>query len=172
MGKIYDSMAEFFKKDDWPATQIEGQSAMSMNFQGQNGRWGCLARVDEDKELVLFYSYCPVKAPEDKRPILADFLTRANYGLYIGNFEMDYNDGEIRYKTSIDVEGNQSINAAPTENGKAPETTSQEPVQLSFALMKRLVYDNVGVMDKYMPGIMAVVYGGASPTEAIAKVEG
>jgi hypothetical protein len=174
MGKIYDSMAEFFKKDDWPATQIEGQSAMSMNFQGQNGRWGCLARVDEEKELVLFYSYCPVKAPEDKRPILADFLTRANYGLYIGNFEMDYNDGEVRYKTSIDVEGNQSIDSAPAEdgNGKKPEKTGQEPVQLSFALMKRLVYDNVGVMDKYMPGIMSVVYGGASPTEAIAKVEG
>lgn len=161
MATIYESMAAFFKKDEWPATQIEGQTAMSMNFQGQNGRWGCLARVDQEKELVLFYSYCPVKAPEDKRPILADFLTRANYGLYIGNFEMDYNDGEIRYKTSVDVEGNKS-----TEEGEA------EPVQLTFALMKRLVYDNVGVMDKYMPGIMAVIYGGASPTEAIAKVEG
>jgi hypothetical protein len=172
MGKIYDSMAEFFKKDDWPATQIEGQTAMSMNFQGQNGRWGCLARADEEKELVLFYSYCPIKAPEDKRPILADFLTRANYGLYIGNFEMDYNDGEIRYKTSIDVEGNKSIDEVPGADGKTLEKKGDEPVQLSFALMKRLVYDNVGVMDKYMPGVMAVVYGGASPTEAIAKVEG
>ena len=96
MGKIYDAMANFFKKDDWPATQVEGQTAMSMNFQGQNGRWGCLGRVDEEKQLVLFYSYCPIKAPEDKRPILADFLTRANYGLYVGNFEMDFNDGEVR----------------------------------------------------------------------------
>ena len=178
MGKIYDAMANFFKKDDWPATQVEGQTAMSMNFQGQNGRWGCLGRVDEDKQLVLFYSYCPIKAPEDKRPILADFLTRANYGLYVGNFELDYNDGEIRYKTSIDVEGNKSIEeeapagSTPTNGAKSAEAvTEQSPVELSFALMKRLVYNNVGVMDKYMPGIMAVVYGGASPTEAIAKVE-
>jgi hypothetical protein len=183
---IFDSMAAFFKKDDWPATQIEGQTAMSMNFQGQNGRWGCLARVDQEKELVLFYSYCPVKAPEDKRPILADFLTRANYGLYIGNFEMDFNDGEVRYKTSIDVEGNVGVDAAPAEtpaetptDGVAPAegeekesaSASSEQVQLTFPLMKRLVYNNVGVMDKYMPGIMAVIYGGASPTEAIAKVE-
>lgn len=169
---IYDSMAAFFKKDDWPATQVEGQTAMSMNFQGQNGRWGCLARVDQEKELVLFYSYCPVKAPEDKRPILADFLTRANYGLYIGNFEMDFNDGEVRYKTSIDVEGNIGTDPAdkPAE-GAEPAPPSTEQVQLTFPLMKRLVYNNVGVMDKYMPGIMAVVYGGASPTEAIAKVE-
>ena len=179
MGKIYDAMANFFKKDDWPATQVEGQTAMSMNFQGQNARWGCLGRVDEDKQLVLFYSYCPIKAPEDKRPILADFLTRANYGLYVGNFEMDFNDGEVRYKTSIDVEGNKSIDDEPaatpnTTNGASSTPTpapASEPVELSFALMKRVVYDNVGVMDKYMPGIMAVVYGGASPTEAIAKVE-
>lgn len=175
---IYDSMAAFFKKDDWPASQIEGQTAMSMNFQGQNGRWGCLARVDVEKELILFYSYCPVKAPEDKRPILADFLTRANYGLYIGNFELDFNDGEVRYKTSIDVEGNVGTDPAdaPADgekkdgDGTAPATGEQ--VQLTFPLMKRLVYNNVGVMDKYMPGIMAVIYGGASPTEAIAKVEG
>jgi hypothetical protein len=143
-------MEDFFKTDDWPATKIENQLALSMNFQGQNGRWSCYGRVEEEKQIVLFYSYCPVKAPEEKRPILADFLTRANYGLYIGNFEMDYNDGEVRFKTSLDVEGD----------------------ELSAALMKRLVYDNVGVMDKYLPGVMSVIYGGASPTEAIAKVEG
>ena len=161
MGAIFDVMEEFFKKDEWPATKLENQPSMSMNFQGQNGRWSCYARVEEEKQIVLFYSYCPVKAPEEKRPILADFLTRANYGLYIGNFEMDFNDGEVRFKTSLDVEGNKSV----AEEGK-------EPTELSFALMKRVVYDNVGVMDKYLPGVMSVIYGGASPTEAIAKVEG
>jgi hypothetical protein len=90
-----------------------------------------------------------VKVPEDKRLIMADFLTRANYGLYIGNFEMDFNDGEVRYKTSIDVEG----------------------TELNTALITRVVYDNLAVMDRYLPGIMSVVFGGASPTEAIAQVE-
>ena len=150
MGVMFDTMLEFFKQDEWPYRQIEGQETLSLNFSGKNGGWACYARANAEKEIVLFYSYCPVKAPEDKRPVLADFLTRANYGLYIGNFEMDFNDGEVRYKTSIDVEGN----------------------GLSTALVKRLAYDNVSVMDKYMPGIMSVIYGGASPTEAIAQVEG
>jgi len=39
------------------------------------------------------------------------FLTRANYGMMIGNFEMDFTDGEIRYKTSIDVEGDKLSSA-------------------------------------------------------------
>jgi hypothetical protein len=42
---------------------------------------------------------------------------------------------------------------------------------LSSALSKRLVYTNVLMMDKYLPGIMAVIYGGVSPEQAIAQVE-
>lgn len=148
-GKLFDAMWAFFQKDEWPTIRVEGQTAATANFQGQNGRWGVLARSDEDKELLLFYSYCPIKIDEAKRPIIADFITRANYGLYVGNFEMDFNDGEVRYKTSVDVEGSE-----PT-----------------FDLIKRLVYNNVGVMDRYLPGIMAVNYGGDSPQAAIAKVE-
>jgi hypothetical protein len=149
LGAIYDTVLEFFREDDWPVRPVEGQTSVSVNFGGRNGQWTCYARIIEDKEIFLFYSYCPVKAPPEKRPILADFITRANYGLYLGNFELDYNDGEVRFKTSIDVEGD----------------------RLTTALVKRLVYDNVSVMDRYLPGVLSVIYGGASPTEAIAQVE-
>lgn len=150
MGAILDALMTFFREDDWSFSQIEDKPVLWMDFAGKNGRWTCFAREDEQKQIFLFHSYLPVKAPAEKRPLLADFLTRANYGLYIGNFEMDYNDGEVRYKTSLDVEN----------------TT------LNNALIKGLVYANVAIMDKYLPGIMSVIYGGASPTEAIALVEG
>jgi len=149
MGAIYDALVSFFREDEWAFNEVEGKPILALTFAGKNGTWTCYARAEEEKEMFLFYSYCPVKTPENKRPILADFLTRANYGLLIGNFEMDYNDGEVRFKTSIDVEGD----------------------KLSPALIKRLVYNNLAVTDKYLPGIMAVIYGGASPTEAIAQVE-
>ncbi len=68
---------------------------------------------------------------------IAEFITRANYGLVIGNFELDFSDGELRYKTAIDVEDD----------------------NLSFALIKQMVYANVIIMDKYLPGIMAVIEG-------------
>ena len=35
---------------------------------------------------------------------MAEYLHRANYGLRVGNFELDYDDGEIRYKTYIDAD--------------------------------------------------------------------
>ena len=150
MGAIYDTAVQFFKDEEWVFVEIEGKPALSLNYAGKSGTWSCFAKAEEEKEMMLFYSYCPVKVPENKRPLVGDFLTRANYGLLVGNFEMDYNDGEVRFKTSIDVEGD----------------------SLSFELMKRLAYNNVGVMDRYLPGIMQVTYGGASPQEAIAQVEG
>lgn len=150
MGAILDALTAFFKEDEWALSQIVGKPMLWMDFAGHNGRWTCYAREEEEKQIFMFHSYAPVKTPEDKRPLMADFLTRANYGLYIGNFEMDYNDGEIRYKTSIDVEN----------------------AELNSALIKGVVYPNVSIMDKYLPGIMAVIYGGSSPTEAIALVEG
>ena len=149
MGAIYDATIQFFKEEEWVFVEIEGKPALSLNYAGKSGTWSCFAKAEEDKDMMLFYSYCPVKVPENKRPLVGDFLTRANYGLLIGNFEMDYNDGEVRYKTSIDVEGD----------------------DLSKALVKRLVYDNLAVMDRYLPGVLSVIYGGASPTEAIAQVE-
>ena len=149
MGAIYDTAVQFFKDEEWVFVEIEGKPALSLNYAGKSGTWSCFAKAEEEKEMMLFYSYCPVKVPENKRPLVGDYLTRANYGLLVGNFEMDYNDGEVRYKTSIDVEGD----------------------KLSVALMKRLVYDNLAVMDRYLPGVLSVIYGGASPTEAIAQVE-
>jgi len=46
-----------------------------------------------------------------KRGAVAEFINRANYGIIIGNFEMDFADGEIRYKTSIDVQGDKLTSA-------------------------------------------------------------
>ena len=92
---------------------------------------------------------CPLKAPERKEADMMEFLTRASYGLIIGNFELELEDGEIRYKTRIDV----------------------EEAELTAPLIKPVVYANVLTMDQYWPGLLAVLFGGASPDEALARVE-
>ena len=52
-------------------------------------------------ENVTCYHIAPVKAPVEQRSAISEFITRANYGLTNGNFEMDFNDGELRYKTNV-----------------------------------------------------------------------
>ncbi|MEQ9235912.1 YbjN domain-containing protein [Coleofasciculus sp. E2-BRE-01] len=146
---IFQTMVNFFTEDDWSYAKIQGEPALYLAFEGDNGSWNCYAKAREDEEQFVFYSICPIKVPKAKRRILGEFIARANYGMMIGNFELDFTDGEIRYKTSIDVEGD----------------------RLSLALLKRLVYANVTMMDEYLPGIKLVLESGMSPEEAIAQIE-
>jgi len=109
-------------------------AVLSMEYEGENGRWPCYAQAHGDQDRYVFYSVIPVTAPEDRRIAVAELLTRANYGMLIGNFELDLDDGEIRYKTSIDMEG-----VVPT----SPEDRS-----VSTLLWKSLVYANVLTSDQ------------------------
>ncbi|MBD2136530.1 YbjN domain-containing protein [Anabaena sp. FACHB-1237] len=143
------TIINFFLEDDWTFTKIEGETSLRLGFQGDNGTWTCYAKVREEQKQFVFYSICPFKVSEDKRLTIAEFITRANYGMINGNFEMDFNDGEIRYKTSIDVDGD----------------------KLSFALIKNLVYTNVIMMDEYLPGIINVIENNQTPEIAIKEIE-
>jgi len=50
---------------------------------------------------LVFISLFPALAPAKKRTACAELLTRINYDLLHGCFEMDFEDGEIRFRTSI-----------------------------------------------------------------------
>jgi hypothetical protein len=148
-GKIYEVMIKFFSEDDWAFAKLQGEPTLRLAFNGKNGQWDCYVKAREAEQQFVFYSICPISSPIDKRLVTAEFITRANYGLTIGNFELDFNDGEIRYKTSIDVEGD----------------------RLTPALIKRLVYINVLTMDEYLPGIKAVIETEISPEAALQATE-
>jgi hypothetical protein len=148
--RILQSLIDFFKQDEWSYHQVEDEASIQISFQGENGQWNCYARARETQQQAVFYSMFPVNAPEHKRSAVAEFITRANSGMMVGNFELDFDDGEILYKTSIDIEDD----------------------RLSFALIKNLVYTNVSMMDRYLLGLMSVIYGDVEPKHAIDLIEG
>ena len=150
MTQFWETITNFFAVEGWPFTQVDNAPILRMNFQGENGKWNCYAQAEVGQGRFVFYSLCPVDAPEDKRMVMAEFLTHANYGLLVGNFEMDFTDGEIRFKTSLDVEDSN---------------------ELTTTLIRPLVYVNVLTMDRYFPGIMKIIYSDLLPSEVIAQIE-
>lgn len=146
---ILQAIINFFTQDDWAFSKIKGEPVLQLLFQGENGKWNCYAKAREEQQQFVFYSICPVIVPETKKIAMAEFITRANSGMIIGNFELDFTDGEICYKTSIDVE----------------EST------LTFPLIQKLVYANVMMMDEYLPGILSIINSDVSPHLAIAQIE-
>lgn len=150
MTQILRIAMRFFEEYDWPYFQRDDEPVLRTAFRGDNGEWSCYAFADEDQQQFAFYSVCSVRTPEDRRLALAEFITRLNHGLVIGNFELDFSDGEIRFKTSIDVEGD----------------------RLSTTLVRRMVVANVATMDMHLPGIAKAIYGDVPPAQGLAAMQG
>ena len=147
---LFDLVRTFFETDDWESYQVGDLPILNLPFTGRTAQWMCYAQVRETQGHFVFYSVCPVFTPADRQHAIVEFITRVNYGLVIGNFEFDYEDGEIRYKTSVDVEG---------------ET-------LSLGMIQHIVYANLVMMDHFLPSVLRVLYGNADPATEAARAEG
>jgi hypothetical protein len=148
-GPIFQQVLEFFQEDGWPFEQLEDEEILRLEYEGENGKWRCYAHVIEERQRFVFLSSLANYVPKLMRLEASEYLTRANFGMEVGNFELDFSDGTVRYRTSVDVEGG----------------------ELTQVMIKNLVYVNIAVMDQYLPGLGKVVKDGMEPEKAIDEVE-
>ena len=136
MTGLFSALIDYMEEEAWKYEILEGETILRFHFKGSSGRLLCYAEVDEEKFWLIFYAYMPVNTPPEKMDEMAEFICRANRGMRIGNFELDYDDGEIRYKTSIDAEGG----------------------ELTHSMIDNLLRANLSTINRYFPGIMSVIY--------------
>jgi hypothetical protein len=148
MTSLFEIVGQYFAEDEWPVDIID-TTVFRTRFRGETGQWVCNGWIREEDKQFVFYSMCPITVPESRLGDAMEFTTRANFGMILGNFELDVSDGEIRYKTSIDVEGG----------------------ELTVGLCRQVVVSNVMMMDRYLPGVLAVISGARTPAQAIAELE-
>jgi hypothetical protein len=144
-----ETVIDFFKENNWSYLRKDEKPFLENTFRGNNGEWPCQVFANEEQQRMVFYSVCPFYVAEDRRIAMSEFITRLNYGLGIGNFELDFEDGEIRFKTSIDVKGD----------------------RLNIALVEQVIMINLAIMDDCLPGLMKVIYGDTSPTQTLAEMK-
>lgn len=124
------------------------ESLIGAGFQCKALSYQLYVEAHEEKQQVRVLAMCPTLIPAEKRGVVAEYLTRANWGLMLGNFEMNFDVGELRYRTSLDVEGG----------------------LLTAKMVKTQVEVNLCTMDKYAKGLLSILFAGVTPTEAIAEV--
>lgn len=146
---LMDVVLRFFQEDQWNYQIVPNKSTARAGYRGERGTWVCHAKVDQENKRFLFYSLMGLNIPSEYRLAVAEYLTRVNQLLPVGNFEMNFDNGEIRFKTSLET----------------PEN------DLSVAMVRAMAYSNVHSMDHYFPGVLSVVHGGLSPEAALARVE-
>ena len=150
MPKLLEALKNFFTEDDWGFVIQDNDPILRLQYLAADYGWICYAHALEEEEQFVFYSIAPLQVREPKLWLCLEYLTRANFNLILGNFELDMDRGLVRFKTSIDVEGD----------------------RLSQSLFRSVVYSNVAMMEHYLPGLDAILAKNATPSEALVLAEG
>jgi hypothetical protein len=149
MVQILETVLKHLDAHEIHYTWEEGWEYVRFDWRGKNGRWEIVMYEVADRTALAVYGILPIFTPEEKRTAMAELLARANYGLLLGNFELDFEDGEIRFRTSLDTNG----------------------LELPDEMIVPLLRANIAMMDHYLPAILQVAYGGTSAKEAVGQVE-
>jgi hypothetical protein len=101
---MFERFKEYLKAVELTYSIVENETIITFRYTSK-GNYQCIIDIDEHDQIILVYTILGSIIALDKRNRVSQLLTKINYGLRIGNFEMDYDDGQIRYKTSIDYDG-------------------------------------------------------------------
>lgn len=117
---------------------------MKLSCRLQNVAMSVIVREDNFSTLATL----PLSADENSRLAVAEYLTRANFNMRNGNFEMSMDDGTIRFKAY------HHVGAGPLDP-KAGRLT----VIMPFLMI-----------DRYGNGLIDVLFGLKSPREAFEAI--
>ena len=125
----------------------EERGLFRMAFDGKHGDIRVLIIV-EDSMLQVF-THPANKVPENHRKPIAEAITRANYGLKLGNFEMDFDDGELRYQVALPID-----DELPKDD-----------------VLDHILYVGGAMIDRYVPAYLSIIYGNEDVKLAIDAAE-
>ena len=143
MNSAYQQIVDYFAQQGWTFYQHVGQPILILHFQGENSCWTCRTLARED--VVVFLSEFPSRATLAQRSTCAELLTRLNFGLKHSCYELDFESGLIRLRTS------QMIGVAG----------------LTLQDIGNVVSTNLCVFNFHYRVIMRVLHGGVTPKLAL-----
>ncbi|MCO4744574.1 MAG: YbjN domain-containing protein [Proteobacteria bacterium] len=151
-GELLTRMTQYMDGASITWTPVEGvPNLVRSGIPGPSGAaYLVLVQELEAQHQIVVYAVAEKKVPEHRRSAVAEYVSRANYGLPIGNFEIDVTDGELRFKTSMDLEGG----------------------VLTAKMAENLLVLNLQTMDRYTPGALKVAFDNGKPAAIIAEIEG
>ena len=149
MGALTDIVKGYFEANEWEYEQNPDHDGMFIaGVETDSGDFEVLVVAEEaDKQLTCF-CICPDEVPEDRRNDVAEYIIRVNNNLMMGVFDMDFDDGDVRVRSSINF-------------------ADMQPTTDAVAL---LLHGAISSADVYYPGLQAVIDGEATPEDALDDV--
>ena len=152
MRNTIEGIKHFFEKWDWKYTykeKNENHTIFSSGVNMNNALGNLRIFIVVRKDYYIVNTILNNVVEEKYYNQVSEYLHRANYGLNNGNFEFDYEDGEIRYKTYVNFDG----------------------VELSDSIIEDSILVPVFMFDKYGKNLLRLMLGDGNPKELIIDAE-
>ncbi len=139
-------LCDILAADGWRFNLDQRNEIVQLEVRGVNANLRLIVYVDEEQESFLCNTHTNLKIPYAKRLQICEFMNRVNYEMVNGNFEMDMEDGEIRYRTSLDLSG----------------------AEASKDQILNLIWNGAQSFDTFFPGMMELLYENCTPEQAVS----
>ncbi len=147
INNVIEDLVELIEKQEWAYTRENDKPVLQMTLTGKNGHWRCIVIAGRNEEHATFLSIFPCIVPASRRSACGELINRINFGLTHGCFELDIDDGELRFRTCI-----------PVLNGHLPPEAAEY-----------LVFANLAATDRFFATIVQVIFANVSPKDALRE---
>ncbi len=144
--KIYDAVRQLLNADGLEFD--EAGPILRLAYGGTNGRFLLVIRIHEQRHQVACFALSPIDAGPRLQEA-SELVQRLNEELTTVAFDIQLDNGTIRCRGGIDIEG-----------AEASQSTTK-------ALVSNLLYAVAAAMDEALPAITAVVVSGLEPLRAL-----
>lgn len=145
-----DRVCEFLEEREFPYTVDREAQFIRTSCRGANGAYEVAICIGKRSRIVNLLLCIPIQVPESRRLEMAETITRANWMMRMGCFEMDMSDGQLGFRNAI------SLGASLIDDDQ----------------LWHLLLGSCAMADSYNRAFLRLLYADdLSPAEAIAEVE-
>ena len=149
MKKVIEAIKSFFEKNKWEYQYNEEEKIFVSGINMNNVLGNVRIYISLEKNSYNVYMILNSKVEEEYYVTVGEFLHRVNYGLKDGNFELDYRDGEIRYKSFVNFKN----------------------IVISEEIVEDSIFVGIAMFARYGKGLLKIMLGESTPEECVEECE-
>jgi hypothetical protein len=101
---LYANFVQLLRNGGWNFMSDSSEGRVTLVMNTKTGRYPVIIPVWEESKFIIAMMPFPRKVAPALRRKMAQFMSKSNFTIPLGGSEMDPEDGEMRFRNSIDVE--------------------------------------------------------------------
>ncbi len=144
-----EMVQRYLRDHQWKAEAMPKEHAFKEERETKYGIVTYYFQIEPELDQFLFYISPEIRLIKEQLLPVAEFVVRANFGMRIGNFELDMKEGKVSFRSGLNFKGQ----------------------GLSTALIDGAVQPALKAFEEFYPSLEKVFAGIMSPLEAINEAE-